>query len=59
VDYDPAGKTIACGTFDSIIIVDAQTGEPIGTLPIPNLSWPNNPIRHAARRHDGLSCDCR
>ena len=36
VDYDPAGKTIACGTFDSIIIVDAQTGEPIGTLPIPN-----------------------
>jgi len=22
-----------------------------------HLSWPNNPIRHAARRHDGFSCD--
>jgi WD40 repeat protein len=36
VDYDPTGKTIACGTFDSIIIMDAQTGKPIRTLPIPN-----------------------
>jgi len=36
VDYDPTGKTIACGTFNSIIVMDAQTGEPIRSVPIPN-----------------------
>jgi WD40 repeat protein len=36
VDYAPDGKTIACGTFDSALILDAATGQLIQSLPIPN-----------------------
>jgi WD40 repeat protein len=36
VDFSPDGKTIACGTFDSVLILDAETGELITSLPIPN-----------------------
>jgi len=36
VDYAPDGKTIAFGTFDSALILDAETGRLIKSLPIPN-----------------------
>ncbi|MFZ5855929.1 MAG: WD40 repeat domain-containing protein [Chloroflexota bacterium] len=36
VDYAPDGKTIAFGTFDSAVILDAETGALIKSLPIPN-----------------------
>jgi WD40 repeat protein len=35
VDYAPDGKTIAYGTFDSALILDAETGQLIKSLPIP------------------------
>jgi len=36
VDYAPDGKTIAFGTFNSALILDAETGAAIQSLPIPN-----------------------
>ncbi len=36
VDYAPDGKTIAFGTFDSALILNAETGQLIQSLPIPN-----------------------
>ncbi len=36
VAYSPDGKTIACGTFDSALLLNAETGTPIKALPIPN-----------------------
>lgn len=36
VDYSPDGKRIAFGTFDSALILDAETGSLIKSLPIPD-----------------------
>jgi hypothetical protein len=36
VDYAPDGKTIACGTFDSVVVLDAGTGQLIKSLAIPD-----------------------
>lgn len=36
VNYAPDGKTIAFGTFDSVLILDTETGALIRSLPIPN-----------------------
>jgi len=36
VDYSPDGKTLAYGTFDSALILDAEEGTLIKLLPIPN-----------------------
>ena len=36
VDYSPDGKTLAYGTFDSALILDAEKGTLIASLPIPN-----------------------
>jgi WD40 repeat protein len=36
VDYSPDGKTIAFGTFNSVVILDAETGELAKSLPIPD-----------------------
>ena len=36
VHYSPDGKTIAFGTFDSALILDAETGTLINSLSIPN-----------------------
>jgi WD40 repeat protein len=36
VDYSPDGKTIAYGTFDSALVLDAETGSLIKSLSIPN-----------------------
>jgi len=36
VDYSPDGKTLAYGTFDSVLILDAEKGTLIKLWPIPN-----------------------
>jgi len=36
VDFSPDGKTIAYGTFDSVLILDAETGTLMQSWPIPN-----------------------
>ncbi|MBN1666503.1 MAG: WD40 repeat domain-containing protein [Anaerolineales bacterium] len=36
VDYSPDGKTLAYGTFDSVLILDAEKRTLIKLLPIPN-----------------------
>jgi len=36
VDYAADGKTIAYGTFDSALVVEAETGSLLHALPIPN-----------------------
>jgi WD40 repeat protein len=36
VDYAPDGKMLAYGTFDSALILDAETGQLRKSLPIPN-----------------------
>ena len=36
VDYAPNGKTIAFGTFDSALVLDAETGALIKSLSVPN-----------------------
>jgi WD40 repeat protein len=36
VDYAPDGNTIAYGTFDSALVVDAETGGLLKALPIPD-----------------------
>jgi WD40 repeat protein len=36
VDYAPDGKTIAYGTFDKVLVLDAETGQLIRSLSIPD-----------------------
>ena len=36
VDFSPDGKTVAYGTFDSVLILDAGSGKLIKSLPIPD-----------------------